>query len=261
MMPVTAGAVEPIQVVGRRVDMNVVVELIETRWKRYGKDRVYVKTVDGIDVGHVDLVARCVVSTVPAFELELKDCLRRWDDRSGDDAPPVVAAAESPTMHATVVGDLVDPNAVSMVEAAVVDLAANIAGAVVRAKRNEVNAEAPVKNFVARLLGVKTDERAWRVGAKGEEKIAGELVKLGPAWRVLHAVEVGKNGSDIDHVVIGPAGVITLNTKRHPGAKAWVGEHVVMVNGQRSDYLRNARFEAKRASRSRRTSSRSPRRR
>ena len=154
-------------------------ELIETRWRRYGKDRVYVKTVDGVDVGHVDLVARSVVSTGAAFELELKDCLRRWIAII-DAAPSVVAAAVMRAAHATV-GDLADLN----VEVPVLDLAANIAGAAARAKRNEVNAEAPVKNFVARLLGVKTDERAWRVGAKGEEKVAGELLKLGPAWRVL----------------------------------------------------------------------------
>lgn len=129
------------------------------------------------------------------------------------------------------------------------DLAANVAGAAARAKRIEVNAQAPVLNFVARVLGVKTDERAWRVGAKGEEKAAGELEKLGPGWRVLHAVEVGENGSDIDHIVIGPAGVFTLNAKRHPHGKAWVGERMVMVNGQRTEYRRNSRFEAKRACR------------
>jgi hypothetical protein len=235
--------VPEVQAVGPPVDRYVVTELIETRWRRYGKDRVYVKTVDGIDLGHVDLVARSVVSTVPAFEVELKDCLRWWTDMT-DAVAPVVTATELSTMHASAVGAPADRN----VEAPVLDLAVNVAGAAVRAKRNEVNAHAPVKNFVARVLGVKTDERAWRVGAKGEEKVAGELAKLGPGWRVLHAVEVGENGSDIDHVVIGPAGVITLNAKRHPGAKAWVGENVVMVKGQRTDYLRNARYEAKRAS-------------
>lgn len=104
-------------------------------------------------------------------------------------------------------------------------------------------------NFVARVLGVKTEERSWRVGEKGEAKVGSELAKLGPAWRVLHAVEVGERGSDIDHVVIGPPGVITLNAKRRPHGKAWVGEHTVMVNGQRTDYLRNSRFEAQRTTR------------
>lgn len=70
---------------------------------------------------------------------------------------------------------------------------------------------------------------------------------VGDTWHRLHAVEDGDRGSDIDHVVIGPPGVFTLNTKRHPHATAWLGERMVMVNGQRTDYLRNSRFEAKRA--------------
>lgn len=122
-----------------------------------------------------------------------------------------------------------------------------MAGAAARAERDRVNREAPVLNFVVRLLGVKTDEGAWRVGANGEEKVARELAKLGPGWHNLHAVEVGDRGSDIDHVVIGPPGVITINTKCHPRGKAWVGERMIMISGQKTDYLRNSRFEAKRA--------------
>jgi hypothetical protein len=72
--------------------------------------------------------------------------------------------------------------------------------------------------------------------------------KLGDGWHWIHAVPVGENGSDIDHVVIGPAGVFTLNAKRHPGRKAWIAEWAVMVNGTKTDYLRNSRFEAARAS-------------
>jgi len=108
-----------------------------------------------------------------------------------------------------------------------VDLSTNVAGAAARAKREEVNAEAPVRNLVARVLGVKTDERAWRVGAKGEEKVGKELTKLPDGWHVLHAVQVSDAGTDIDHVVIGPAGVFTLNTKRHPDGKVTVYERAL----------------------------------
>ncbi|HRE00300.1 MAG TPA: nuclease-related domain-containing protein [Ilumatobacteraceae bacterium] len=220
-------------------------QLIETRWTRYGKDRVYVKTADGDDVGHVDLVARTVVARVPDYEIELQMCLARWTsaaDQLPDETP--VPAPPAP------VGDCVTTPEPTITEPSIVEAAArDLAGAAARAKRNEVNAQAPVMNFVARVLGVKTDERAWRVGAKGEEKVANELAKLDGGWRVLHAVEVGENGSDIDHVLIGPPGVFTLNTKRHPRGKAWVGDRMVMVNGQPTDYLRNSRFEANRSSR------------
>lgn len=66
---------------------------------------------------------------------------------------------------------------------------------------------------------------------------------------MLHAVPVGENGSDIDHVVIGPGGVFTLNAKHHPGGKVWVAGTTFMVNGQKQPYLRNSRHEATRAGR------------
>jgi hypothetical protein len=217
-------------------------DLIETRWTRYGKDRVYVAAADGAKVGFVDLVAGTMEVLAPGYDDVLQGCLQRW--LAPTSPAPVVDNIDllTVTSHVEIVAAATEVVAVS-------DLAGNQAGAAARAKRDEVNAKAPILNLLARALGVKTEERSWRVGAKGEEKIAHELNKLGAGWRVLHAVEVGVRGSDIDHVVIGPPGVMTLNTKRHPNGKAWVGERSVMVNGFRTDYLRNSRHEASRASR------------
>lgn len=75
-----------------------------------------------------------------------------------------------------------------------------------------------------------------------------QLQKLGPDWRVLHAVPVGTKGSDIDHVLIGPPGVFTLNAKHHPHGNVWVYYDAFAVNGQKYPYIRNSRFEARRAS-------------
>ena len=96
---------------------------------------------------------------------------------------------------------------------------------------------------------MKTEERAWRVGAAGEQAVAAQLAKLGSEWRVLHSVEVGDRGSDIDHVLVGPGGVLTVNAKNHPNANVWVGGDTFMVNGQRVPYIRNTRYEANRAGR------------
>ncbi|MFJ4165567.1 nuclease-related domain-containing protein [Microbacterium sp. NPDC089698] len=101
-----------------------------------------------------------------------------------------------------------------------------------------------------RLFGrtpLSPDAQSWYLGAIGELEVGRILDRLGPEWRTLHAVPVGKRGSDIDHVVIGPGGVFTINTKHHDGAKVWVGGHRILVNGQRTDHLRNADFEATRA--------------
>ena len=129
----------------------------------------------------------------------------------------------------------------------VADLAMNRPGAAARAKALEVRRAAPIRSRVARVMGVHTDERAWRIGADGEEEVGRRLAKIGAGWHVLHAVPVGKKGSDIDHVVIGPPGVFTLNTKNHPGKSIWVAERSFLVSGQKTDYLQNSTFEARRA--------------
>jgi hypothetical protein len=129
------------------------------------------------------------------------------------------------------------------------DLAMNAPGQSARRQALAAREAAPIKTVLARILRVDTDERAWRVGADGEEEVARRLRKLGDGWHVLHAVPVGTNGSDIDHVVIGPGGVFTLNTKNRRGKKVWTAEKALFVNGQRTDYLRNSRHEAERAAR------------
>jgi hypothetical protein len=86
----------------------------------------------------------------------------------------------------------------------------------------------------------------------GEKRVGRQLERLmrgDPRWRCLHAVPVGRRGADIDHLVIGPGGVFTLNAKHHPGARLWVGGDTFMVNGVRQPYVRNSRHEADRVSR------------
>jgi hypothetical protein len=60
---------------------------------------------------------------------------------------------------------------------------------------------------------------------------------------------VNATGTDIDHLVIGPGGVFSLNTKNHSGRHVWIAERTFMVNGQRQQYLRISRSEGKKVSR------------
>lgn len=82
----------------------------------------------------------------------------------------------------------------------------------------------------------------------GELEVARRLGALGPEWVVQHSVPVGSGSSDLDHLVIGPAGVFTINTKHHRRQHVWVGAKRILVNGQRTDHLRNAAHEARRTS-------------
>lgn len=53
-------------------------------------------------------------------------------------------------------------------------------------------------------------------GAKGEEHVGALLDGLAHrGWRVLHDASLGRG--DIDHIVIGPPGIFTVETKSHPG--------------------------------------------
>jgi len=132
------------------------------------------------------------------------------------------------------------------------DLAARLPGSAASVAAAEARAAAPVRTVLARLMGVHTDERAWRLGAAGERRVGRQLERLmksDPRWRCLHAIPVGRRGADIDHLVIGPGGVFTLNAKHHPGARLWVGGDTFMVNGVRQPYVRNSTHEASLAGR------------
>jgi hypothetical protein len=101
---------------------------------------------------------------------------------------------------------------------------------------------------VGGLPGVLPAEIAtYSVGFVGEELVGQQLACLPAGWRVLHAVPVGDRGSDIDHVVIGRAGVFVINTKHHRGATVDVKGDAVFLGGNWQPYIRNSRLEAGRA--------------
>ena len=83
-------------------------------------------------------------------------------------------------------------------------------------------------------------------GARGEIAVAALLAELPAGWSVFHAVPVGDRGSDIDHIVVGPGGVVTISTKHHPGAYIWVGGTMFMVSGHQKSYLHSAVSDAER---------------
>lgn len=249
-----------------------------TRWRRFGKDRLYVERPDGAKVGWWDLTTNEAhperQDDLPALTHAVDNWMTDQVDNGSEAGAPApnsggtvdltpTASTAPPTIEQPSAPDR-EPDLAPLpvtkstkhniaAEAATrpwVDLSTNRAGAEAREQAQAARDAAPVKTVLARVLGVHTDERAWRIGADGEELVAAQLAKAAkkdPRWRALHAIPVGERGSDIDHLVVGPGGVFTVNAKHHPKAKIWVGGNTFMVNGNRQPYIRNSRHEAARA--------------
>jgi len=130
------------------------------------------------------------------------------------------------------------------------DLASNSPGEAARSRSRELWAERPVLVTAAWLLGIRTQAVSFAVGARGERVVGRKLNRWAARyrWHVLHAVPVGRAGADIDHVVIGRFGVVTVNTKV-TGSSVWVGEYGMKIGRVTVDYLRKSRAEAHRTRR------------
>ncbi len=95
---------------------------------------------------------------------------------------------------------------------------------------------------------VDQDAVGWYRGVIGERRVGSILEQLDDSHTVLHSVPVGKGSSDIDHVVIGRAGVFSINTKYSPGKKIWSAGYGLYVDGHKQLYVRNSVAETRRAS-------------
>lgn len=223
---------------------------IVRRWARYGHERLYAETPGGTPLGYLDLKTGRYhsddMSNLPLLQKALSQ------HPASDEAKRPVSLPAVPVPSPLEANVERAGGAEPRCQSAPVwgDLSATQPGAAARERAlAERQAQGWLRHGLARLVGARTDERAWRIGADGEQAVAEQLGRLGPEWRVLHAVPVGERGSDIDHVAIGPAGVFTVNAKHHPYTSIWVGGDTFMVNGHRVPYVRNSRHEARRASR------------
>ena len=83
---------------------------------------------------------------------------------------------------------------------------------------------------------VAPDTLAWRHGAAGERRTARLLAPLERhGWAVLHDLAIPGSKANIDHLVIGPGGVVVIDTKRYRGrlrldadGLLWHGRHLLV---------------------------------
>jgi len=131
-------------------------------------------------------------------------------------------------------------------------LSSRPAGYAVAQKCLEVQAEAEAADPWLRAeerIVLHPDARSWYLGALGEIEVGRLLSGLGPGWFLRHSVPIGAGTKDVDHLVIGQAGVFAINTKHHSAASVWVGDHILRINNQNKRYLSAAASDANDVSR------------
>ena len=103
--------------------------------------------------------------------------------------------------------------------------------------RQERDADAAARSAVeAELERARRQQRAWAVGAEGERLVAATLETLAPyGWTALHDLHwPGRPLANIDHIAIGPGGVVVIDAKNWSGHVA-VESGTLRQNGYRRD--------------------------
>jgi hypothetical protein len=110
----------------------------------------------------------------------------------------------------------------------------------------------PRRSSVARFFGfspLSRETHALYRSVVGEIEVGESLDRLGPEWSVLHSLPVDGDSSDIDHLVVGPAGVFIIATRTHAGMNVWASQRTFMVAGVRYPHIRSMEYEMGRAER------------
>lgn len=208
--------------------MGSVGKLTVKEWKRYGKDRLYISDAETqAKIGYYDRQTSELYVDDPELQYAALEALAPFLSGEIPALGHAVEAAPPPLGR---------------------DLTANSAGAAVAERAAELS-PGRFQRLAAKVLGIRTEATSWEVGAAGERAVGKRLDLLGTrGWNVLHSVTL-KSGADVDHIVIGPGGVFTVNTKHHPHARVTVKGEFVRVNGHLHPYVRNSRHEAAAAAR------------
>jgi hypothetical protein len=121
---------------------------------------------------------------------------------------------------------------------AVAGLRARPAGYSVIDRCLQTQADAAPTSWLARQLGLSPlSSRAKPLyqDAVGEIRVAEVLDRLGDEWTVFHSVPLATRGADVDHLLIGPPGVFTVDSRAVRGP-VWVGGSKILVGPRRVDF-------------------------
>ncbi|RZU13213.1 nuclease-like protein [Streptomyces sp. BK239] len=211
-------------------------ELRVTRWKRYGQDRLYANLPDGTAVGWADVRTGDITVLVAEYRDNVIAVLTHHLRSNSQSVMPQRAPEPEarPILPPMTLAD---------------DLSTNRPGESLRDLLDK-SGVGLIERVVSQLLRRPTGWESWRKGLEGERKVGAELNRLARhGWRVLHSIPLADK-VDVDHLLVGPGGVFSINTKHHHKKSVWVGDDSVKVNrGKPEPYARKSRAEAKRVAR------------
>ncbi|MFE9661911.1 NERD domain-containing protein [Streptomyces sp. NPDC005955] len=201
------------------------VALRVSEWKRHGQDRLYVNSPDGKAVAWFDRRTGHIEVVDESLRQPILDALTPYVTRTAG-----VSDAVEPTRRTPPPEEY--------------DLALRGPGDALKDKIREVSPTLPGR-ILTWLLRRRTEDASWRAGLRGERLVSRELARLERhGWRTLHSVPLSSTW-DIDHLLIGPGGVFSINTKNHRNKSVWVGDHATRINyGKGRPYPRSSRREA-----------------
>ncbi|MFE9255588.1 nuclease-related domain-containing protein [Streptomyces sp. NPDC006879] len=196
-------------------------EVRVTAWRKYGHHRLYLNLANGDLVAWVDQRSGHLEVLREDLRPAVLEALARY--RPDGSPPPLPPLTE---------GD---------------DLAQQAPGAALRAK---LTGQSWADRLTHWLLRRPSEWDPWRKGLAGERAVGRELRRFtAQGWQVLHSIPLPPR-YDIDHLLIGPGGVFTINTKYVRGSSVWVGDEAAKIRGgEPRPYPRRARAEATRAAR------------
>jgi len=190
------------------------------RYRKGGMDRLYVEDAEGRAYGWADAPSGNVHVQIPGSEERIEAALEAW----------ALAFPED-------------------------DLAEHVPGrntwALVRAWNAEILALDEDMRMISETQRHATYQRDQYVkGNAGELRVGQALNALhGDGWGILHSIPVFDGRSDIDHLLIGPGGVWTVNAKSHGPLDVVINGDRISVGRTYVDYVRSARHEAALAAR------------
>lgn len=103
------------------------------------------------------------------------------------------------------------------------------------ARQQQITAQRRVEEAERQLAAARAAEHAWSTGAAGEEQVAAALAGLQQfGWVLLHDVAwPGRPRANLDHVLVGPGGVLIVDTKNWSGTVTVDATRGLRCNGYR----------------------------